>query len=259
MKLSNEEGKIRAILIRTAQGSIKTHRPGLISYSELWGRASSKPWGRGRKSQIVDWISHISTYELSQGRPPLNELVVRKGTDLPGEPWSNIKRYHKKRLKIDLPFKSHEEAQEACWQYWAKRKAPSAATKKSGDQAEEGYKQDRTITFRKRNAALILARKVKDHYTCLVCTFRMKVNGSYVIDCHHTNPLGLTDKVRVTRISQLVCLCPTCHRIAHTRQPPLTVSEIKVLLARGGGPTIGSTGRRPGRNERIQLRGIERK
>lgn len=230
MTLSKQEEKVREILVRTAKGKTKTHRLGLISYSELWERVSKKPWGRGCKSQVVNWISKISTYELLHGRPPLNEVVVKKSTGLPGEPWLPIKRHHEKKLKINLPYKSHEEAQGACWQYWAQKDKLSLVSRSVEEQAEEGYRQDRTVTFRKRNAALIRARKTKDRHSCQACGFRMKVNGTYIIDCHHMNPLGLTDEVRLTHISQLICLCPVCHRIAHTSSPPLTLRQIKSHL-----------------------------
>lgn len=229
MRLTNKERKVREILIKIAQGKIRTHRPGFISYSELWRQVSDKPWGRGCKTPIVNWISKITSYELSHGRPPLNELVVKKGTDRPGYPWRNIKKYHKEMLDLEIPYSSHEEAQEECWQYWQLTKQQQTSATKDDTQAEEGYRQDRSFAFRKRNSRLIQACKRRDNYECQACGFRQKVNGLYIIDCHHTNPLGLTDSVRVTRLSQLVCLCPTCHRIAHTRTPPLTVKEIKAL------------------------------
>jgi predicted HNH restriction endonuclease len=35
----------------------------------------------------------------------------------------------------------------------------------------------------------------------------------------------------VTSVDDLVCLCPTCHRIAHTRRDrPLSLDEVKLAL-----------------------------
>lgn len=226
MNLTSEEKKVRDLLIRVAQGRVKTHKLGAISYKELWERVSKKKWGRGRKSKIVGWITRVSAYDLKQKRPPLNELVVVKGQEEPGESWNSIRSYLRSTFRVRAPYDSHQEAQEACWRHWG-RKVEKVSRQKQEDQAEEGYRQDRTVTFRKRNAALIVNRKERDNYTCQACGFHLKVNGKFIIDCHHTNPLGLESEVTVTRLEHLVCLCPNCHRIAHTRQYPLSVAEIQ--------------------------------
>ncbi|WP_295446859.1 hypothetical protein [uncultured Thiodictyon sp.] len=85
MRLSEEEKKARAILIKVAQGTLRTHKLGLIGYKEFWLRMSDETWGQGKRGEIVGWITRISGYDLARGRPPLNELVVLKGTEEPGE------------------------------------------------------------------------------------------------------------------------------------------------------------------------------
>ncbi|HDZ3749554.1 TPA: HNH endonuclease, partial [Vibrio cholerae] len=59
--------------------------------------------------------------------------------------------------------------------------------------------------------------------------YKMQINGKYVIDCHHTNPLATTGKIN-TELGTLVCLCPNCHRVAHLKRPPYTVAELKELI-----------------------------
>jgi predicted HNH restriction endonuclease len=79
---------------------------------------------------------------------------------------------------------------------------------------------------------LIAKRKVLDDYMCQACGFQLEINDRYIIDCHHINPIGLLESVTVTHIDHLVCLCPTCHRIAHTQYPyPLSLSEITEAMA----------------------------
>lgn len=94
-------------------------------------------------------------------------------------------------------------------------------------EVEEGYKQDRTLLFRQRNKEIIKKRKEIDNYTCKACGFRLEVNGNYIIDCHHKNPLNMNDDSIITKLDDLVCLCPTCHRISHSKRLPLTVEDIK--------------------------------
>jgi 5-methylcytosine-specific restriction protein A len=39
--------------------------------------------------------------------------------------------------------------------------------------------------------------------------------------------LGHISGARITKVSDLICLCPTCHRIAHTKAYPLSVKKIR--------------------------------
>jgi hypothetical protein len=98
-------------------------------------------------------------------------------------------------------------------------------------EVEEGYEQDRTVRFWTRNATIIEERKAYDEYQCQSCNFRLEVFGRFVVDCHHKYPQR---GVRVTGLDDLVCLCPTCHRIAHTRIPPLSVEEIQAVREANG-------------------------
>lgn len=92
--------------------------------------------------------------------------------------------------------------------------------------AIEGYLRDQKILFGARNQALVLQCKTRDNYKCQACGFKLKLNGRYVVECHHTNPIG-GGQVRETMLEDLISLCPTCHRIAHTRNEPLSLAEIK--------------------------------
>lgn len=95
-------------------------------------------------------------------------------------------------------------------------------------EAIEGYEIDKIITSRKRYTKISEERKIRDNNTCQACGFHLKINNNYVIDCHHLHPLSLGE--RTTLINDLVCLCPTCHRIAHLKQEPYTINQIKSLL-----------------------------
>lgn len=94
-------------------------------------------------------------------------------------------------------------------------------------EAEEGFEGDRTTDFRSRNQSIIASCKARDDYRCRACGFRLELQGRHIIDCHHKYPFAGVPGVRVTKLDALVCLCPTCHRIAHTRKSPLTVEEVR--------------------------------
>ncbi|HAV1516306.1 TPA: hypothetical protein JG821_004609, partial [Vibrio parahaemolyticus] len=77
---------------------------------------------------------------------------------------------------------------------------------------------------RKRDQQLVKQRKELDNYTCQVCDFSLTIEGKSIIECHHLLPLNFGE--RETKIEDLVCLCPTCHRIAHLRKEPLILTKL---------------------------------
>ena len=97
--------------------------------------------------------------------------------------------------------------------------------------AFEGYEQDRHVLAYARNADIAEQRKKRDEYRCQSCGFHLQVDGRYIIECHHTRPVAQSG-VREVHIDELVSLCPTCHRIAHTKLDPYTVQELRTLLKR---------------------------
>lgn len=96
--------------------------------------------------------------------------------------------------------------------------------------AIEGYKKDGQLYVAARDRALAEQRKEQDNYTCQSCGLRLSVQQRFVIECHHLEPVALG--IRETTLADLVSLCPTCHRIAHMREPIYVVEEIRKL--RGG-------------------------
>lgn len=101
------------------------------------------------------------------------------------------------------------------------------------DQAAiEGYHSDRKNLDKVRNRKIVDKRKSLDNFTCQACGFRLMIKGRYVIECHHM--ISFSEKgERLTRLEDLVSLCPTCHRIVHTRTPPYSIEEVKALLREG--------------------------
>ncbi|UAA37451.1 HNH endonuclease [Paraneptunicella aestuarii] len=95
--------------------------------------------------------------------------------------------------------------------------------------AIEGYEIDLDTTFLYRNRNIALECKKRDDFTCQACGFRLSHNGKFVIECHHIFPVA-DSGVREVSLNDLVSLCPTCHRIAHTRKIPFSVEEIKSII-----------------------------
>lgn len=89
-----------------------------------------------------------------------------------------------------------------------------------------GYERDR----RNRAAAIAI------HGTaCLACGLEFGTKYGEIadgfIEVHHIIPLAkMGEGYIVNPAEDLVPLCPNCHAVAHRRDPPLTVDEIRNLL-----------------------------
>ena len=104
---------------------------------------------------------------------------------------------------------------------------PQADIANAESKAEgERVREMRYIT--KRASSLAQDRKIKDHHTCQACGYCQLVNGKYIEECHHLYPVHMGE--RKTSLKDLRTLCPNCHRIAHTSNPPLTVPKIKETI-----------------------------
>jgi len=116
------------------------------------------------------------------------------------------------------------------------RKSIMVSRNESKLNVKEGEIQEAMIKFRKRNRAIIEAKKdaMKDNYKCEICRFSyIKTFGKSIREClevHHKNPLYEIKKKVVTNINDLLLICPNCHRAIHTKKPPLTPDRLKKLL-----------------------------
>lgn len=97
----------------------------------------------------------------------------------------------------------------------------------------EGIVQEHRYLLRSRDATLVETRRIRDNYTCQTCGFRLEVAvGKFIIEVHHLNPIGELSEATVTSVDDLICLCPTCHRVAHSQSgSPLTPEEIRKIIS----------------------------
>ncbi len=75
----------------------------------------------------------------------------------------------------------------------------------------EGELKEKTVLAYSRNRANVSACKERDGYTCRACSF--SCDGK-IVEAHHLEPLSLSKRKKVG-LSDLITLCPTCHRVAH--------------------------------------------
>jgi len=103
-------------------------------------------------------------------------------------------------------------------------------------EAREGQTYTKEATFRRRNGALIQAKKANSDYRCEVCGFSFEQTygptGREYIIAHHIEPLSKRSSPSNTRLEDIALLCANCHAMVHTQNPPLSPERLRKLLHR---------------------------
>lgn len=106
----------------------------------------------------------------------------------------------------------------------AKKASPEGAKKLVKHYQRErdaGLSRDAKAAFAKANGGKLF---------CQACGVEpLKVYGVEVIEAHHRIPLSKSEESRVTEISDLIMLCPSCHRAVH-RIPDCDFVALKAKL-----------------------------
>lgn len=105
----------------------------------------------------------------------------------------------------------------------------------------EGATQQRTVNAHERSRAARTACLEYWGTTCSVCEIDFDTTygaeSARCIHVHHLEPLAaLRSQHVVNPVDDLRPVCPNCHTVLHTVEPPLSVSELRTRLrARKGG------------------------
>lgn len=107
-----------------------------------------------------------------------------------------------------------------------------------GEYDEEGRVTISTVKRRERsprNRLLALSIHGDQCKACGLRTSKRYGPAGGIIEVHHLEPLSNLSQPRAyDPRTDLVPLCPNCHRAAHVRRPiPYTVEELREMLARG--------------------------
>lgn len=99
----------------------------------------------------------------------------------------------------------------------------------------EGALKAVELTLYERNA--IARRLCIEHYgpTCQACDLNYEDKygaiGANLIHVHHVTPLSaIGETYQVDPVRDLIPLCATCHHVAHRRNPPYSVAEIRIAI-----------------------------
>jgi len=97
----------------------------------------------------------------------------------------------------------------------------------------EGQLLRAEAAFRKRNRTIIAAKKAVSDGTCESCGMRFLDRYGVPDLClvaHHKKPIGQRRRASKTTIDDIALVCPNCHAVAHTSEPPLLIAAIRRML-----------------------------
>ena len=106
---------------------------------------------------------------------------------------------------------------------------------------EEGRMSYRLHRVRERDPRLRrrkvdAVRRVLGYLACEGCGIRLDrsyaTDGAEVYECHHLVPLHVSGQ-RVTKLTDVALLCPTCHRVAHRMDPLPTLDQLRAVYESG--------------------------
>lgn len=99
----------------------------------------------------------------------------------------------------------------------------------------EGFSKKVLVNRYERNKQARLACLAHYGYDCLVCGFNFEKFfgplGKHQIHVHHTIKISeIGAEYQLNPVKDLVPLCPNCHHMAHRREPPFELQDLKAML-----------------------------
>jgi hypothetical protein len=99
-------------------------------------------------------------------------------------------------------------------------------------EAFEGETYRTEAAFRRRNRALIQAKKANSDYLCEGCGFSIEetygsIGREYII-AHHLSPIASGPST--TTLDKIALVCANCHAMVHTQSPPISIEDLRKLL-----------------------------
>ena len=92
---------------------------------------------------------------------------------------------------------------------------------------DEGRRDD--LTLSKAERCLAIRAAALKHYGCRCHACDYVPPHQSIIDIHHLHPIA--EGERQTTLDDVIPLCANCHRLVHTRKPPIPIDELRRSLA----------------------------
>lgn len=104
------------------------------------------------------------------------------------------------------------------------------------EEYEEGNEKLSLHRYCERNSKAVKDKKndalSTGHLRCEACgvdyiAIFSEMEALRVVECHHRKPLSGLKFSGITKHSELALLCANCHRLAHSKNPPLSVKQVR--------------------------------
>lgn len=100
----------------------------------------------------------------------------------------------------------------------------------------EGRISDVTLRRRERSLEARAACLAAYGFSCYVCGLNLRTQyvglATEVIHVHHEEPLaGALGEREFDPVATMKPVCPNCHAVIHTREPPYSINEVKAMVA----------------------------
>lgn len=101
--------------------------------------------------------------------------------------------------------------------------------------ALEGEVVQAAIKYRRRSQKIIEAKKAISSNRCEACGMSfIETYGLHDADCiigHHINPIADRKGESSTKLADISLLCPNCHAVVHTEDPPITIESLQSMIS----------------------------
>lgn len=193
-------------------------------------------------------VGFLLGYKGKSPHAPLNLEIGRYAKRIAQRYDIQFTERSKRRYKYwDLFFKGWEEGKYFIWQLRPELSDALRECKLTGEQPytdelpteeniSEGVKKTVTVNSYERNPKARSLCIKQWGCLCTVCNFNFQEIygdiGSGFIHVHHLTPLSqIGDSYQIDPINDLRPVCPNCHSMLHTSNPPLSIEQLKEIIS----------------------------
>ena len=170
----------------------------MMNFRRFDPTTESKGLPKGNKLEETIWNEYYDRQEELKATAELIKRSIKEGTTFPDNDHLDEPEMESEGRVIGTIHKRHERSKK--------------------------NKDNKIKDFKVKNTKVV----------CEVCGFDFeKVYGERGLDfceIHHEVPVSQMKQGEKTKLKDLRCVCPNCHRMIHRRKPWLAVEELKVII-----------------------------
>ena len=172
----------------------------MMNFRRFDPTTESKGLPKGNKLEETIWNEYYDRQEELKATAELIKRSIKEGNSFPDNDHLDEPEMQSEGRVIGTIHKRHERSKK--------------------------NKENKIKDFKNKNTRV----------TCEACGFDFeKVYGERGLDfceIHHEVPVSQMKQGEKTKLKDLRCVCPNCHRMIHRRKPWLSVEELKMIMSK---------------------------